>query len=107
MDKKYETTKQDLTSDLKKLSEISEWFEEQEEIDVEEGLKKVKEAATLIKSSRERLKAVENEFEEIKKEIDAEEDNSGEEEKVKERRKEKEEEKIEAKVISKLTIETV
>ena len=77
MAKKYKTIKQDLTSDLKKLSEISEWFEDQEEVDIEEGLKKVKEAAALIKASKERLKAVENEFEEIKKEIDTEEDNDG------------------------------
>ncbi len=59
-----------LNSNLKKLAEISEWFDKQEEIDVEEGLKKVKEAAILIKSSKERLKEVENEFEEIKKEIE-------------------------------------
>lgn len=80
MAKKDEIKKQDLTSDLKKLSAISEWFEEQEEVDVEEGLKKVKEAAALIKTSRERLKAVENEFEEIKKEINPKEENGGEEE---------------------------
>ena len=73
------TTKQDLTSCLKQLSEISEWFEDQEEIDVEEGLKKVKVAAALIKASKERLKAVENEFEEIKKEINLTGDNNGEE----------------------------
>jgi len=79
MAKQDETKKQDLTSDLKKLSAISEWFEEQKEIDIEEGLKKVKEAATLIKASRERLKAVENEFEEIKKEIDIKEDDDSEE----------------------------
>ena len=62
-----------LNSNLKKLSEISEWFDNQEEVDVEEGLKKVKEAAELIKISQERLKGIENEFEEIKKEIDIEE----------------------------------
>ncbi len=70
MSKKEEKKEQNLTSNIKKLSEISEWFEEQEEVDVEEGLKKVKEAAAIIKASRERLKVVENEFEEIKKEID-------------------------------------
>jgi len=75
MIKKDETKKQDLTNNLKKLSAISEWFEEQKEIDVEEGLKKMKEAVGLIKASKERLKAVENEFEEIKKEVDIEEDN--------------------------------
>ena len=51
---------------------ISNWFNDQEEIDVEEGLKKVKEAVGLIKTSKERLREIENEFEEIKKEMDAE-----------------------------------
>ena len=63
-----------LNHNLKKLAEITEWFEEQKEVDVEEGLKKVKEAALLIKASKERLKAIENEFEEIKKETDIEEE---------------------------------
>jgi len=54
---------------LKKLEEISKWFEAQKEIDIEEGINKVKEAASLIKASKDRLKAVENQFEEIKKEI--------------------------------------
>jgi len=68
-----------LSDNLKKLSEITEWFEGQEDIDVEEGLKKVKEAVGLIKASKERLRAVENEFEEIKKEVDIEKDNDKEE----------------------------
>ncbi len=58
-----------LQETIKKLEEISIWFTSQKELDVEEGLNKVKEAAILIKASRERLKAVENAFEEIKKEI--------------------------------------
>jgi len=61
-----------LSSNLKRLSEITEWFENQEEVDVEEGLAKVKEAAALIMASKERLKAVENEFEEIKKDANVE-----------------------------------
>lgn len=64
--------KNNLNGNLKKLAEIAVWFESQKEVDVEEGLKKVKEAVSLIKASRERLKEVENEFEEIKKEIDLE-----------------------------------
>ena len=63
-----------LSENLKKLSEISSWFEDQEELDIEEGLKKVKEAVEIIKISKERLREVENEFEEIKKEIDREEE---------------------------------
>lgn len=71
--KKYMTKEKNdsknLNIALKRLSEITEWFDNREEIDVEEGLEKVKEAVSLIKASKERLKAVENEFEEVKKEI--------------------------------------
>jgi exonuclease VII small subunit len=67
---KSKTLKEDLTN----LSKITEWFENQEEIDVEEGLKKVKEAVILIKASKKKLKDIENEFEEIKKDIDIKED---------------------------------
>jgi exonuclease VII small subunit len=61
-----------LGGNLKKLEEISEWFDNNRELDVEEGLEKVKKAVVLIKESKERLKKIENEFEEIKKEIDPE-----------------------------------
>jgi exodeoxyribonuclease VII small subunit len=61
-----------LTQSLKKLEEIVEWFENQEEVDVEKGIEKVKEGIALIKVSRERLKKVENEFEEVKKELEEE-----------------------------------
>ena len=64
--------KKGLNNNLKRLSEIAEWFDTREEIDVEEGLEKVKEAAKLIKLSKERLKEIENEFEEIRREIDEE-----------------------------------
>ena len=59
-----------LNDSLKRLAEITEWFDNQEEIDVEEGLKKVKTAVELIKTSKERLKSIENEFEEIKKGVE-------------------------------------
>lgn len=59
-----------LSESLKKLEEVVTWFEDQEEVDVEEGLKKVKEGATLIRASRDRLKQVENEFEEVKKDLE-------------------------------------
>jgi len=61
-----------LTQSLKKLEEIVEWFENQEEVDVEKGIEKVREGIALIKASRERLKKVENEFEEVKKELEEE-----------------------------------
>lgn len=63
-----------LTQTLKKLEEIAEWFDAQETVDIEEGLRKVKEGALLIKASRERLKSITNEFEEIRKDLEADED---------------------------------
>ncbi len=70
---KKEVQSDSLTKSLKELAEITDWFDNQEEIDIEEGLKKVKKAAELIKISRRRLRSIENEFEEIKKDIDVEE----------------------------------
>ena len=72
---KEKSDNKNLSSNLKQLSEITDWFENQEEVDVEQGLKKVKEAAALIKASQERLKIIENEFEEIKKDVVLEEEN--------------------------------
>jgi len=63
-----------LNDQLKKLAEITSWFAGQKEIDIEEGLKKVKEGAALIKKSREQLDNLENEFKEIEKDFS---DNSG------------------------------
>jgi hypothetical protein len=67
--------KTNLSSNLNRLSEITAWFDAQDEIDVEEGLRLVKEAVRLISASRERLKSIENEFEEVKKELDFKEEN--------------------------------
>ncbi len=64
--------KNNLTKNLKQLSEIADWFENREDVDVEEGLKKVKQAAVIIKESKKRLKEIENEFQEVKKELDEE-----------------------------------
>lgn len=62
-------TSKTLKDDLDSLGRITDWFENQAEIDVEEGLKKVKEAVALIKASKKRLKDIENEFKEIQKEV--------------------------------------
>lgn len=62
--------KLNLSQSLKKLEEITEWFNDQQEVDVERGLEKVKEGVQLVKSSRERLKEVENEFEDVKKDLE-------------------------------------
>ncbi len=64
--------KEGLKEHLDKIRQISEWFEEQEEIDLEAALVKIREAGELIKLSKERLVEVENEFQEIKAEIEKE-----------------------------------
>jgi hypothetical protein len=56
----------DLKKYLEDIKKISDWFEEQEEIDLEEALVKIREAGELIKLSKDRLVEVENEFKEIK-----------------------------------------
>ena len=62
--------KNNLTQSLKEIEGIVQWFESQDEVDVEEGIKKVKEGTKLIKESKKRLKEIENEFEEVKKELE-------------------------------------
>ena len=61
--------KRTLKDTMGRLRTIVSWFDDQEEVDVEEGLEKVKEGAELIKASKERLKELQNEFEEIKKSL--------------------------------------
>ncbi|MFZ5424590.1 MAG: exodeoxyribonuclease VII small subunit [Patescibacteria group bacterium] len=58
----------DFTKAIKDLEEINKWFQE-EEIDLDEGLKKLKLGKELIKQCRERIKEVENEFVDIKKDF--------------------------------------
>ncbi len=64
--------KNNLSENLKKLSEVADWFDRQEDVDVEEGLKKVKDAVEIIKESKIRLREIENEFEKVKKELEEE-----------------------------------
>lgn len=61
-----------LGESLKQLEVITEWFDQQEAIDVERALEKVKEGARLLRLSREKLKQVENEFHVIRKELEQE-----------------------------------
>jgi len=62
--------KLNLSESLKKLEAITEWFNDQQEVDVEKGLEKVKEGVQLVKTSRVRLQEVENEFEDVKKDLE-------------------------------------
>ena len=69
MKKSNDTTKEErknLSNALTRLDELARWFEEREELDVEEGLIKMKEGVALIKLVRVRLKDAENEFEELR-----------------------------------------
>ena len=58
----------DFTESVNKLEEINTWFQN-EDIDLDEGLYKLKAGNELIKKCRVRLKEVENEFIKIKKEF--------------------------------------
>jgi exonuclease VII small subunit len=68
MPKKTDNLKQSLTE----LKKIVDWFENQEEVDVEEGLEKVKHGTALVKITKARLGEIENEFAEIQREIEEE-----------------------------------
>lgn len=72
IERTYMTTKANLGESLKKIQSIIAWFDDQEEVDVEKGLEKIKEGTELIKTSRTRLKEIENEFEIVKKELEKE-----------------------------------
>ena len=62
--------KQNLKEYLIQIEKITTWFEDQDEIDIEEALEKVKQAAKLIKASKDKLAQVEDEFKEIKKKVE-------------------------------------
>jgi predicted transcriptional regulator len=62
--------KTNLSESLKQLEHIVEWFDAQKDADVEQGLEKVREGAILIKESKARLSEIENEFEEVKKDLE-------------------------------------
>ena len=65
------------TKAIKELEEINRWFQSGD-INLEEGLNKFRRGLELIKSCREKLKKVENEFTEIKKDFSVGEEQSSE-----------------------------
>lgn len=69
MPKPKKTDAAPISQSLDKLEAIIRWFDEQSEVQVEDGLKKVREGAELIKGLRARLKEAENEFVELKSEV--------------------------------------
>ena len=67
------TKKQDkdsISQSLARLESIVQWLDDQEHVDVAEGLEKIREGAVLVKELRARLKEVENEFMEITKDLE-------------------------------------
>lgn len=62
---------QSFSKNFRQLQQIVAWFEEQREIDVEEGMVKAKIAAELIQLCSRRLNQLENEFTVIKRDLDA------------------------------------
>lgn len=64
-------SKENISQSLEKLEKIVRWFDDQEQVDVQEGLEKVREGAALVKDLKARLKSVENEFQELKKDLSA------------------------------------
>lgn len=61
-------SKFDFKKSITELEEINRWFQE-EEVDLDEGLKRLKRGKDLIQKCRDRLKSVENEFIKIKEEF--------------------------------------
>lgn len=55
---------------LEEIAEILQWFDSQEELDVEEAIEKIKNISVLIKASKNRLAEIENEFKILKDEIE-------------------------------------
>lgn len=63
----------DLSTSLERLEAIVRWLDEQERVDVHEGLAKVKEGTALVKELKAQLREVENEYQEIKKDLETDE----------------------------------
>lgn len=64
------TTEQNFSKLFRQLQQIVAWYDQQRELDVEEGLSKARQAAELIKLCSKRLSQLENEFVKIKAELD-------------------------------------
>lgn len=60
----------EITKNLKNLETVVAWFTNQTDVDIEQGLTKVKQGAELIKTLKQQLAEVENEFQVIKKDLD-------------------------------------
>jgi exodeoxyribonuclease VII small subunit len=71
-----DTKKLDFAQSINRLEEINAWFQH-EEIDLDEGLHKLREGNKLIKQCQDKLHEVENEFIKIKQEYAEESEQAG------------------------------
>jgi exonuclease VII small subunit len=62
---KKDVSKSGISVTLARLQEIVNWFDESEAIDLEEGIRKVKEGALYLKKAKSELKEIDNEFKEL------------------------------------------
>lgn len=62
---------------MKKIEDINEWFEN-EDLDLEEALNKLREGKILIKSCKSRLEEIENEFNELQIDFSEDRENQSE-----------------------------
>ncbi len=69
MAQKTKEGKKKISDELQELQKIVDWFESQEEINLEDGLQKVKDGSKIIKHLKSQIEAAENEFEVIKKDF--------------------------------------
>lgn len=69
MKKKEKTKTKSLQASLKELESITKWFEQHEDLDIEQALLKAREGARLIKELRSSLANVQNEFQEITEDL--------------------------------------
>jgi len=69
-DQQSDEQEMSLQESLRELKDIVSWFDDQDEVDVEKGLAKVKEGVKLIHASRKRFAELENEFTNVKEELE-------------------------------------
>ena len=72
---KKSKSKGEIADQVEELEEIAKWFEQGGNVDLEQGLVKVKNATNLLKSIKARLGEVENEFSILKNELTDQENN--------------------------------
>lgn len=60
-------TSKNFSTSFQELEEITKWFDSEEQLDLDEGLKKFERGLKIAKEMKEKLSQVENQISEIKK----------------------------------------